>query len=83
MKLIKDSQFNSQEPFQNLLAPEFDTDTTNLLNTQAYASNIPEPTLPPLLVTDNNSPEDITSFSNSLTLSQKIPNTDFTPPHRK
>lgn len=83
MKLIKDSPFNSQEPFQNLLAPEFDTDTTNLFNSQAYASNIPEPTLRALQPTDNNSPEDIASFSNSISLTQKIPNTEFSPPHRK
>lgn len=80
MKPFKDSPFNSQEPFQNLLAPEFEIDTTNLLYTQAIASNIPEPTLRALRPTDNNSAEDITSFSNSLSLTQNIPNTEFTPP---
>ncbi|MEG4854767.1 hypothetical protein QUB10_28260 [Microcoleus sp. B5-D4] len=80
MKLVKDSPFNSQDPFQNFLAPEFEIDTKNLLNSQAYASNISEQTLPPLRAADNNnSAEDIASFSNSLSLSQSFPNTDFNP----
>jgi len=84
MKLIKDSPFNSQKPFQNLLAPEeFEIDTTNLLNSQAYASTISEPTLSALPATDKNSTEGIASFSNSLSLSPRFPNTDFTPPRRK
>ena len=81
MKLFKDSQFNSQEPFQNLLPPEFEINTKNSLNSQAYASTNSEPTLPALPAADNNSAEDITSFSNSLSLSQSFPNIDFT--HRK
>jgi len=83
MKLVQDSPFNSQKPFENLFAPEFDINTKNLLNSQAIASNIPEPTLPPLPATDNNSAEDIASFSNSLSLSPRFPNTDFTPPPKK
>ncbi|MEG4445302.1 hypothetical protein QUB47_25060 [Microcoleus sp. AT9_B5] len=83
MKIVKDSPFNSQDPFQNFLAPEFEIDTKNLLNSQAYASNISEQTLAPLRAADNNSAEDIASFSNSLSLSQIFPNTDFTPPRKK
>ncbi|MEG5036605.1 hypothetical protein [Microcoleus sp. AT3-D2] len=83
MKPFKDSPFNSQDPFQNLLAPEFEIETKNLLNSQAYASNISEPTLAPLRAAENNSAEDIASFSNSLSLSQSFPNTDFTPPRKK
>ncbi|MCY7384111.1 MAG: YncE family protein, partial [Microcoleus sp. CAN_BIN18] len=83
MKLIKDSPFNSQKPFQNLFAPEeFEIDTTNLLNYEAGASTISEPTLPALPATDKNSTEGITSFSNSLSLSPRFPNTDFTPPEK-
>jgi hypothetical protein len=82
MKIVKDSPFNSQDPFQNFLAPELEIDTKNLLNSQAYASNISEQTLPPLPATDNNS-ADVASFSNSLSLSQSFPNTDFTPPRKK
>ncbi|MEG3851249.1 YncE family protein, partial [Microcoleus sp. herbarium19] len=80
MKLVKDSPFNTQDPFQNFLASEFEIDTKNLLNSQAYANTIPEQTLASLPATDNNSAEDITSFSNSLSLSQSFPYTDFTPP---
>ncbi|MBE9122653.1 hypothetical protein IQ269_18070 [Tychonema sp. LEGE 07199] len=83
MKLIKDSQFNSQEPFQNLLASEFEINTKNLLNSQACANTIPEQTLAPLPAADNNSAEDIASCSNSLSLSQSFPYTDFTPPRKK
>ena len=83
MKLIKDSPFNSQKPFQNLLAPEFEIDTTNLLNYEPGASSNSEQKLPPLPVTQSNSAEDIASFSNSLSLTQSLPNKDFTPPRRK
>ncbi|MGB8686452.1 MAG: hypothetical protein WCD53_03830 [Microcoleus sp.] len=83
MKPFQASPFNSQNPFQNFLAPEFEIDTKNLLKSQAYASTISEQTLPPLRAADNNSAEDIASFSNSLSLSQSFPNTDFTPPRQK
>lgn len=82
MKLVKDSPFNSQDPFQNFLAPEFEIDTKNLLKSQACASNISEQTLPPIRAADNNSAEDIASFSNSLSLSQSFP-TQILPPRKK
>jgi hypothetical protein len=80
MKPFQDSPFKSQDPFQNWLAPEFEIDTKNLINSQAYASTNSEQTLAPLPATDNNSAEDIASFSNSLSLTQSFSNTDFTPP---
>ena len=83
MKPFKDSPLNSQDPFQKLLAPEFEIDTTNLLNYEAGASSNSEQKLPPLPVTQNNSAEDIASFSNALILTQSFPNTDFTPPRKK
>ncbi|TAE63521.1 MAG: hypothetical protein EAZ86_28770 [Oscillatoriales cyanobacterium] len=83
MKPFQDSPFKSQDPFQNWLAPEFEIDTKNLINSQAYASTNSEQTLAPLPATDNNSAEDIASFSNSLSLTQSFSNTDFTPPRKK
>jgi len=80
MKLVKDSPFNSQDPFQNFLAPEFEIDTKNLLNSRSLANTIPEQTLASLPANENNSAEDIASFSNSLSLTQSFPNTDFTTP---
>lgn len=83
MKPFQPSPFNSQDPFQNLLASEFEIDTKNLLNSQAYANTIPEQTLASLPANENNSAEDIASFSSSLSLTQSFPNTDFTPPEKK
>lgn len=83
MKLVQDSPFNSQKPFENLFAPEFDINTKNLLNSQAIASTNSEQTLAPLPANESNSAEDIASFSNSLSLSPRFPVQGFTPPRRK
>lgn len=80
MKPFQASPFNTQDPFQNLLASEFEIDTKNLLNSRSLANTISEPTLASLPANENNSAEDIASFSNSLSLTQSFPNTDFTPP---
>ncbi|MCC3456382.1 hypothetical protein [Microcoleus sp. PH2017_08_TRC_O_A] len=82
MKPFQDSPFNTQDPFQNFLTPEFEIDTKNLLNSQAYANTIPEQTLASLPANENNSAE-VASFSNSLSLSQSFAYTDFTPPRKK
>ncbi|WP_293337724.1 hypothetical protein [Microcoleus sp. CAWBG58] len=82
MKPFQPSPFNTQDPFQNFLTPEFEIDSKNLLNNRSLANTIPEQTLASLPANENNSAEDIASCSNSLSLTQSFSNTDFTPPKK-